>query len=74
MKPKVGYVQYLARAAHFAAQSSANVSVCTTDDFTKSVDSVVYYIDPACPTCNITDGGDMMCVFLSLATGNIQGS
>ena len=37
MKPKAGY-DYLATAAHFAAESSTgtNVNVCTTDDFTKS--------------------------------------
>ena len=48
MKPKAGY-DYLATAAHFAAESSTgtNVNVCTTDDFTKSVDALVYYIDPA---------------------------
>ncbi|CAE7539690.1 rbcL, partial [Symbiodinium microadriaticum] len=35
MKPKAGY-DYLATAAHFAAESSTgtNVNVCTTDDFT----------------------------------------
>ena len=45
---KAGY-DYLATAAHFAAESSTgtNVNVCTTDDFTKSVDALVYYIDPA---------------------------
>ena len=38
MKPKAGY-DYLATAAHFAAESSTgtNVNVCTTDDFTKCV-------------------------------------
>eukprot|EP00439_Symbiodinium_sp_Y106_P010911 s16831_g1.t1 len=46
-KVKAGY-DYLATAAHFAAESSTgtNVNVCTTDDFTKSVDALVYYIDP----------------------------
>merc|ERR1719215_1598254 len=41
MKPKAGY-DYLATAAHFAAESSTgtNVNVCTTDDFTKSVDAL----------------------------------
>ena len=85
MKPKAGY-DYLATAAHFAAESSTgtNVNVCTTDDFTKSVDALVYYIDPdneemkiAYPTLlfdrNITDGGGMMCSFLTLAIGNNQG-
>ena len=86
MKPKAGY-DYLATAAHFAAESSTgtNVNVCTTDDFTKSVDALVYYIDPdneemkiAYPTLlfdrNITDGRGMMCSFLTLAIGNNQGS
>ena len=86
MKPKAGY-DYLATAAHFAAESSTgtNVNVCTTDDFTKSVDALVYYIDPdneemkiAYPNLlfdrNITDGRGMMCSFLTLAIGNNQGN
>merc|ERR1719333_2114539 len=85
MKPKAGY-DYLATAAHFAAESSTgtNVNVCTTDDFTKSVDTLVYYIDPeeeemkiAYPTMlfdrNITDGRAMMCSILTLTIGNNQG-
>jgi len=42
MKPKAGY-DYLATAAHFAAESSTgtNVEVSTTDDFTKGVDALV---------------------------------
>merc|ERR1712134_176677 len=85
LKPKPGY-DYLATAAHFAAESSTgtNVNVCTTDDFTKSVDALVYYIDPeneemkiAYPVMlfdrNITDGRAMMCSFLTLAIGNNQG-
>ena len=85
MKPKAGY-DYLATAAHFAAESSTgtNVNVCTTDDFTKSVDALVYYIDPdseemkiAYPNLlfdrNIIDGRAMMCSFLTLAIGNNQG-
>jgi ribulose-bisphosphate carboxylase large chain len=60
-------------AAHFAAESSpgTNVNVCTTDDFTKSVDALVYYIDPENEECkiaypnllfdpNIADGRAMM--------------
>ena len=45
MKPKSG--SYLEAAAHFAAESSTgtNVEVSTTDDFTKGVDALVYYID-----------------------------
>ena len=40
---------YVAAAAHFSAESSTgtNVSVSTTDDFTKSVDALVYEVDPA---------------------------
>merc|ERR1711963_1306981 len=85
MKPKAGY-DYLATAAHFAAESSTgtNVNVCTTDDFTKSVDALVYYIDPedevmkiAYPVLlfdrNITDGRAMMCSVLPLTIGNNQG-
>merc|ERR1712226_554606 len=85
MKPKAGY-DYLATAAHFAAESSTgtNVNVCTTDDFTKSVDALVYYIDPeneemkiAYPIelfdRNITDGRAMMCSVLTLSIGNNQG-
>ena len=46
MKPKAGY-GYLETAAHFAAESSTgtNVEVSTTDEFTKGVDALVYYID-----------------------------
>jgi len=85
MKPKAGY-DYLATAAHFAAESSTgtNVNVCTTDDFTKSVDALVYYIDPdneemkiAYPNMlfdrNIIDGRAMMCSVLTLTIGNNQG-
>ncbi|KAL9139347.1 rubisco, partial [Amphidinium carterae] len=85
MKPKAGY-DYLATAAHFAAESSTgtNVNVCTTDDFTKSVDALVYYIDPENEECkiaypnllfdrNITDGRGMMCSVLTLSIGNNQG-
>ena len=85
MKPKAGY-DYLATAAHFAAESSTgtNVNVCTTDDFTKSVDALVYYIDPENEECkiaypnllfdrNITDGRAMMCSVLTLSIGNNQG-
>merc|ERR1712004_617681 len=85
LKPKAGY-DYLATAAHFAAESSTgtNVNVCTTDDFTKTVDALVYYIDPeneemkiAYPNAlfdrNITDGRGMMCSVLTLSIGNNQG-
>ncbi len=48
MKPKAGH-GYLEAAAHFAAESSTgtNVEVCTTDEFTKGVDALVYLIDEA---------------------------
>ena len=77
---------YLATAAHFAAESSTgtNVNVCTTDDFTKTVDALVYFIYPedevmkiAYPVAlfdrNITDGRAMMCSVLTLTIGNNQG-
>ena len=85
MKPKAGY-EYLATAAHFAAESSTgtNVSVSTTDDFTRGVDALVYEIDEtneimkiAYPVelfdRNITDGRAMIASFLTLAIGNNQG-
>ena len=85
MKPKAGY-GYLQAAAHFAAESSTgtNVEVCTTDDFTKGVDALVYYIDEANEDMriaypidlfdrNITDGRMMMVSFLTLTIGNNQG-
>jgi len=84
MKHKAGY-EYLATAAHFAAESSTcmNVNVCTTDDFTKSVDALVYYLDPdkeemkiACPTMlfdrSITDGRAMMCSILTVTIGKTK--
>merc|ERR1712139_195423 len=66
------------------SSTGTNVNVCTTDDFTKSVDALVYYIDPeneemkiAYPVMlfdrNIIDGRAMMCSFLTLAIGNNQG-
>ena len=85
MKPKTGH-GYLEAAAHFAAESSTgtNVDVCTTDDFTRGVDALVYYIDEtkeemriAFPLDlfdrNITDGRMMMVSFLTLTVGNNQG-
>ncbi len=56
------------------------MNVCTTDDFTKSVDALVYYIDPENEECkiaypnllfdrNIIDGRGMMCSVLALDTG-----
>ena len=85
MKPKSGH-GYLEAAAHFAAESSTgtNVEVSTTDDFTKSVDALVYYIDEA--KCemkiaypldlfdrNVIDGRMMIVSFLTLVIGNNQG-
>jgi len=85
MKPKDGY-DYLATAAHFAAESSTgtNVPVSTTDDHTLSVDAKVYEIDPARELMkiaypvelfdrNIIDGRAMTASFLTLAVGNNQG-
>lgn len=85
MKPQPG-TGYLEGSAHFAAESSTgtNVEVSTTDDFTKGVDALVYYIDEA--NCdmriaypldlfdrNVTDGRLMIVSFLTLAIGNNQG-
>lgn len=85
MKPKTGY-GYLASAAHFAAESSTgtNVEVSTTDDFTKGVDALVYYIDEPAGDMriaypldlfdrNVIDGRMMIVSFLTLAIGNNQG-
>jgi ribulose-bisphosphate carboxylase large chain len=88
MKPKAGH-EPLATAAHFAAESSTgtNVEVCTTDDFTRGVDALVYDVAPlpggdflvkiAYPTVlfdrNITDGRAMLASFLTLTIGNNQG-
>jgi ribulose-bisphosphate carboxylase large chain len=85
MAPKSGH-GYLAAAAHFAAESSTgtNVEVSTTDDFTKGVDALVYYIDEANEDLriaypielfdrNIIDGRMMLVSFLTLTIGNNQG-
>ncbi len=85
MKPADGH-DYLATAAHFAAESSTgtNVEVSTTDDFTKGVDALVYHIDEenedmriAYPLelfdRNVTDGRMMLVSFLTLTIGNNQG-
>jgi ribulose-bisphosphate carboxylase large chain len=78
MKPKAGH-DYLPAAAHFAAESSTgtNVEVCTTDDFTRGVDALVYHIDEASEEMriayplelfdrNVTDGRMMIVSFLTL--------
>jgi ribulose-bisphosphate carboxylase large chain len=88
IKPKQGYTG-LEVAAHFAAESSTgtNVEVCTTDEFTKGVDALVYELSDmkdgdflmkiAYPIAlfdrNITDGRAMMVSFLTLCIGNNQG-
>jgi ribulose-bisphosphate carboxylase large chain len=85
MQPATGY-GYLEVAAHVAAESSTgtNVEVSTTDDFTKGVDALVYFIDEAKGVMkvaypndlfdrNVTDGRAMLVSFLTLAIGNNQG-
>jgi len=85
MQPKAGY-GYLESSAHFAAESSTgtNVSVCTTDDFTRGVDALVYHINAETEDMriaypldlfdrNITDGKMMLVSFLTLCIGNNQG-
>ena len=85
MLPMAGY-GYLEVAAHIAAESSTgtNVEVSTTDDFTKGVDALVYFIDEAKGVMkvaypnelfdrNVTDGRAMIVSFLTLAVGNNQG-
>jgi ribulose-bisphosphate carboxylase large chain len=86
MKPKAGFGGYLETAAHFAAESSTgtNVSVSTTDAFTRGVDAIVYEIDEVANLMkiaypvelfdrNIIDGRAMLCSFLTLCIGNNQG-
>ncbi|MBI4809807.1 MAG: ribulose-bisphosphate carboxylase [Nitrosomonadales bacterium] len=85
MTPAAG-VGYLEAAAHIAAESSTgtNVEVSTTDEFTKGVDALVYFIDEAKGIMkvaypndlfdrNVTDGRAMIVSFLTLAIGNNQG-
>ncbi len=85
MQPAAGY-GYLEVAAHIAAESSTgtNVEVSTTDDFTKGVDALVYFIDEAKGIMkvaypidlfdrNMIDGRTMLVSFLTLAIGNNQG-
>jgi len=85
MQPATGH-GYLEVAAHIAAESSTgtNVEVSTTDDFTKGVDALVYFIDEANGVMkvaypndlfdrNLTDGRAMLVSFLTLAIGNNQG-
>ncbi|NOY62400.1 MAG: ribulose-bisphosphate carboxylase [Gammaproteobacteria bacterium] len=85
MHPAAGY-GYLEVAAHIAAESSTgtNVEVCTTDEFTKGVDALVYEIDEANGIMkvaypndlfdrNMIDGRAMIVSFLTLCIGNNQG-
>jgi ribulose-bisphosphate carboxylase large chain len=85
MAPATGY-GFLEVAAHIAAESSTgtNVEVSTTDDFTKGVDALVYFIDEAKGIMkvaypndlfdrNVIDGRAMIVSFLTLAIGNNQG-
>ncbi|MDO8465536.1 MAG: ribulose-bisphosphate carboxylase [Gallionella sp.] len=85
MEPAAG-TGYLEAAAHIAAESSTgtNVEVSTTDDFTKGVDALVYFIDEARGIMkvaypndlfdrNVTDGRVMIVSFLTLCIGNNQG-
>lgn len=77
---------YTAAAAHFAAESSTgtNVEISTTDNFTKSVDAIVYDVNPETEEMriaypielfdrNILDGRAMVVSFLTLCIGNNQG-
>jgi ribulose-bisphosphate carboxylase large chain len=85
MQPAPGF-GYLETAAHVAAESSTgtNVTVSTTDDFTKDLDAIVYEIDEAAGIMkvaypfdlfdrNAIDGKTMIVSFLTLAIGNNQG-
>ncbi|MCA1909766.1 MAG: ribulose-bisphosphate carboxylase, partial [Magnetospirillum sp.] len=88
IKPKKGF-EPIATAAHFAAESSTgtNVEVCTTDDFTRGVDALVYEMTEqadgdwlmkiAYPNDlfdrNVSDGRAMIVSFLTLTIGNNQG-
>ena len=86
MTPMPGFTDYISTAAHFAAESSTgtNVTVSTTDDFTKNLDAMVYEINEkdgwmkiAYPCDlfdrNLIDGRAMVVSFLTLAIGNNQG-
>ncbi len=85
MKQKAGY-GYVETAAHFAAESSTgtNVEVCTTDDFTRGMDALVYEANEKTELMkiaypiglfdrNIIDGRAMIANFLTLTIGNNQG-
>lgn len=86
IKPKPGFFDFIGTASHFCAESSTgtNVQVVTTDDFTRHMDAVCYWIDEeqelikvAYPTGlfdrNITDGRAMVVSMMTLMVGNNQG-
>jgi ribulose-bisphosphate carboxylase large chain len=86
IKPKPGFFDFIGTAAHFCAESSTgtNVQVVTTDDFTRHMDAVCYWIDEeqelmkiAYPIGlfdrNITDGRAMVVSLMTLMVGNNQG-
>ncbi len=86
MRPKEGFFDYIGTAAHFCAESSTgtNVQVSTTDDFTKGLDAICYFIDEenelmkiAYPVDlfdrNIIDGRAMVVSMMTLMVGNNQG-
>mmetsp|Transcript_65231 Transcript_65231/g.125951 ORF Transcript_65231/g.125951 Transcript_65231/m.125951 type:complete len:367 (+) Transcript_65231:133-1233(+) len=73
---------YLATAAHCAAKSSTgtNVNACTTDEYTQSVDALVYYINPdeeemkiAYPIMLFDRLRSMLCSVLTRIIGNNRG-
>ena len=86
MKPKAGFFDFVGTAAHLCAESSTgtNVQVSTTDDFTKGLDAICYFIDEekelikiAYPVDlfdrNIIDGRAMVVSMMTLMVGNNQG-
>ena len=86
MKPKAGFFDFIGTAAHLCAESSTgtNVQVSTTDDFTKGLDAICYFIDEekelikvAYPVDlfdrNIIDGRAMVVSMMTLMVGNNQG-
>ncbi len=86
IRPKPGFFDFIGTAAHFCAESSTgtNVQVVTTDDFTKNLDAICYFVDEekelmkiAYPIDlfdrNITDGRAMVVSMMTLMIGNNQG-
>ena len=74
MKPKAGY-EYLATAAHFAAESSTgtNVEVSTTDDFTRSVDALVYEVNEAAGAISEAADDDANIIFGAVVDERLEG-